>query len=441
MSTDISTDILTDLLRSAWLVHAARARVYEIWRPHDERFAASILRARRQAEIIEETLVHGGRGPDVELMEPHASWIVSLIGERPDEMPLSDIFLTRLGDWVEGHAKPFLAGDSDEFTRLADEEKAATILPDELPVAAPFERLPIPEVEPPGEVRFRFGILADTHIGSPRGEPLVRAAIADLNASGAELVIQLGDVTDHGNEREFELAATVFADLQVPCATMMGNHDVWSYEEQELKGREYFERHLGRPADGTLIEHKGVRFAVLDSAEHSASPFGPFNLVTGAFMDGQGGAIVRGALSTPQHDILAEIAAPGSGPAFIFMHHPLQPFTSFPPVLFGLRDGDTGRIHAVADSGNVWGVFAGHTHRNALEHPFGDVPCLEVAIPRDYPFGYALVDVTDTGYAYRFLQISDDDLVRDAAKNVGDIQRRYGTGSESSRGFSWTAPT
>jgi hypothetical protein len=89
----------------------------------------------------------------------------------------------------------------------------------------------------------------------------------------------------------------------------------------------------------------------------------------------------------------------------------------------------------------VWGVFAGHTHRNALSHPFGDVPSLEVAIPRDYPFGYALVDVTDRGYAYRFMQISDGDLVREAATNIGDIQRRYGTGADGARGFSWTVPT
>lgn len=441
MTTDLSTDILTDLMRSAWLVHAARARVYEIWRAHDDRFAASVERATRQAEILERALVEGGRHSDPQLVEPHAQWILSLIGARPDETPLADIFLTRLGDWVEGHAKPFLASGDDEFTRLGDEEKAATVLPEEFPVAPPFERLPDVAVEPPGDVRFRFGILGDSHIGSPLGEPLVRAAIADLNASGAELVIQLGDVTDHGNVSEFELATRMFADLEMPWATMMGNHDVWSYEEQQLKGREYFERYLGRPPDGTLVEHNGVRFAVLDSAEHSSSPFGPFNLVTGAFMEGQGGAIVRGALSAPQHDILAEIATPGSGPAFIFMHHPPQPFTSFPPVLFGLRDEDTGRIHAVTDSGNVWGVFAGHTHRNALSDPFGDVPSLEVAIPRDYPFGYALVDVTETGYAYRFVQISDDELVRDAATNVGDIQRRYGTGATSARGFSWTAPT
>lgn len=441
MTTDLSTDILTDLMRSAWLVHAARAKVYEMWRPHDDRFDASVGRAGRQAEILEKALAERGRRPDRELVEPHAAWIVSLIGARPDETPLADIFLTRLGDWVEGHATPFLTNGADEFTRLADEEKAATVLPEVFPVAPPFERLPEVAVEPPGDVRFRFGILGDAHIGSPLAEPLVRAAIADLNASGAELVIQLGDVTDHGNASEFERAQMVFGDLQVPWITMMGNHDVWSYEEQELKGREYFERHFGRPPDGTMMEHKGVRFAVLDSAEHSASPFGPFNLVTGAFMEGRGGAIVRGSLSAPQHDILAEIATPGTSPAFIFMHHPPQPFTSFPPVLFGLRDEDSGRIHAVTDSGNVWGVFAGHTHRNAVSHPFGDVPSLEIAIPRDYPFGYALVDVTESGYAYRFLQISDDELVLDAAKNIGDIQRRYGTGTDAARGFSWTAPT
>jgi hypothetical protein len=106
--------------------------------------------------------------------------------------------------------------------------------------------------------------------------------------------------------------------------------------------------------------------------------------------------------------------------------------------LFGLRDEDSGRLHATVDSGNVWGVFAGHTHRNARTRNYGEVPAHEVAIPRDYPFGYALVDVSETGYAYRFVQISDDELLRDAYQSSGQIHRRYGLGSPEERAFVWT---
>ena len=61
-----------------------------------------------------------------------------------------------------------------------------------------------------------------------------------------------------------------------------------------------------------------------------------------------------------------------------------------------------------------------------------------VAIPRDFPFGYALVDVTSEGYAYRFVQISDEELLRSGYTRAGRIHRRYALGSEEERAFVWT---
>src|SRR5205823_10186908 len=112
----------------------------------------------------------------------------------------------------------------------------------------------------------------------------------------------------------------------------------------------------------------------------------------------------------------------------------------FPPVIFGLRDADSGRLHAACDSRNVWGVFAGHTHRNARTRTYGRIPVHEIAIPRDFPFGYALVHVTASGYAFRFVQIQDDELLREGYERSGEIHRRYALGSDLARGFSWTRP-
>ncbi|MGH2753238.1 MAG: metallophosphoesterase family protein, partial [Actinomycetota bacterium] len=353
-------------------------------------------------------------------------------------MSLGPLFLARLGDWVEAHTSPFLlAADAEELQGSGDAERAGLRWPDSMPEVPPFEPLETPDPDPPGDVIFRFAILADMHIGSSAGEDRTRAAIADINASGADLAIQLGDITDHGEREEFERAREVLAGFEIPVTTMMGNHDVFSINEQRLSGREYYGATFGREPDGLLIEHKGFRLAVLDSIEHGASPFGPFDLVSGKFLESSGGAVVRGSLTPPQHDLLAEIAEPDGPPAFIFMHHPPQPFTSFPPIIFGLRDEDSGRLHATIDSGNVWGVFAGHTHRNARTRTYGDVPAQEVGIPRDFPFGYAFVDVTRRGYAYRFHQLSDQDLLRDAYAAAGAIHRRYGAGPELSRSFSW----
>jgi 3',5'-cyclic-AMP phosphodiesterase len=439
---DLASEMVLDLLRSSWIVERSRAEVYRRWSAASGRFSSSAERAEQRAEVVERALV-GARGrPDQSLVEPHARWIESVVGAVPGEVVFADFFLVRLGDWVQAHAGQLL-DDIDRFSELGMDEAAGLTFPDELPPPPPFEPVTAADLDPPGRVLFRFAILGDLHAGSSLGrDNLAAAAIDDLNRSGAEFVIQLGDITDHGNQSEFERAAELLHRLEMPCTTMMGNHDVFSFQEERLAGREFYRAAFGRDPEGVLFEHKGIRFAVLDSAEYAISPFPSFDLLTGAFLDEPGGAVAQGSLTAAQHDILAEVAAPGSGPAFVFLHHPPQPFTAFPPVLFGLRDADSGRLHATVDSGNVWGVFAGHTHRNARTTTYSDgVPAQEVAIPRDYPFGYVLIDVTATGYLYRFVQLSNRDLLARAYERTGEIQRRYSRGADSDLAFVWAMPS
>jgi predicted phosphodiesterase len=440
MGEERETEILIDLLRSAWIVEQARATVYGAWMQSEAGWTLQREMAAERAGIVAAALERRDREPDHDLVEPHSRWMLSLAGSDPQEEPFGDIFIARLGDWVRGHVSPFLEAGAERLEELGQAEHAALTWPESIPPSPPFEPVEPIDVHPPGAAGWRFGILGDLHFGSEHGEAMARAAVADLNASGAELVIQLGDLTDHGDLDEFELAARVLAELEVPLVTMMGNHDVYSYKEDRISGREYYSTAFGREPDGVILDHKGMKFAVLDSVEHGASPMSPFDLLTGTFLEGPGGGIVQGSLTPVQHDILADVAAPGAGPAFLFLHHPVQPFTGFPPVLFGLRDQDSARLHATCDSGNVWGVFAGHTHRNARTRNFGDVPAHEVAIPRDFPFGYALVDVADSGYAFRFIQISDETLLHEAYSRTGGIHRRYGLGNDEERSFSWTTP-
>ena len=435
--TGLAEETIRDLLRSAWLIERARAHVYDGWATSEPKLAASKARSDERAAIVEEALAEHGRRPDEAIVGGHSGWLRGLVGDAPGEVPLGDLFVARIGDWVDGHVAGFVAR-GERLLELGVEEKANLSFPESLPPPPPYELVPALPAEPPGEVVFRFAILGDLHFGSPAGEAAAIAAISDINRSGAELTIQLGDLTDHGRKDEFELVVKTLDELEMPCTTMLGNHDVYSLEEERLSGREYYGTSFGREPDGVMLEHKGFRFAVLDSATSGVSPFSTFDFVSGSFLDGSGGGLVHGSLTVPQHEILADVAAPGSPPAFVFLHHPPQPFWGFPPVLFGLRDADSGRLHATVDSGNVWGVFAGHTHRNARTRNYGTVPAQEVAIPRDYPFGYVLVDVTRAGYSYRFHQVTDEDFLRDSYTRAGRIHRRYGLGGREARSFVWT---
>lgn len=436
---DLAKETITDLLRSCWLIEASRRDLFGRWASGDAQWSGRAELASKRAELLEGALDEIERKPDVGLLDAHAAWLRAVVGDSADEVPLGSLFAARLGDWVEHHASGFIGEQAAVLKELGDSERSALQFPDDLPSPPPFEPVETIEVQPPGGVRFRFAILGDLHFGSPQGDVMARAAIADINASGADLVIQLGDITDHGYADEFSQATAALAELEIPCTTMMGNHDVVAIGEQTPGGRELYGNAFGREADGVLFEHKGVRFAVLDSATHAVSPFAPFNFVSGTFVEEPGGALVHGSLTVPQHEILADVAAPGSPPAFVFLHHPPQPFAGFPPILFGLRESDSGRLHATADSGNVWGIFAGHTHRVSRTTDFGRVPVHEVAIARDYPFGYSLVDVTDHGYAFRFVQLSDEEALRKAYSSASTIHRRYGIGRPEERSFVWTS--
>lgn len=429
----LSDEIRTDLLRSAWVVEAARAEVCGSWTAEAPRFEAARSRALRRAAIVETSLLSRVRKPDSELVASHADWMRSVAGAGAADEPLSELFIVRLSDWAGAHIAPYLDDGVQELQALGEEDRNAVEFPRELPPVPEFKPLPTAE-EPAGGVRLRVAVLSDLHLGSRWGEASARAAVEDINSSGAELCIQLGDLSERGEASELSLAQEVLSRLAMPWHCVVGNHDVYSRSEGTLT--DHFAATFGRRPEGALIEHDDMRFCLLDSAERSLSPFSSFNLVTGEFTPGEG-SIERGSLTAAQHDLLAEVASSAGTPTFVFLHHPVQPFTSFPPIIFGLRDLDSGRLHATCDSGNVWGVFCGHTHRNARIRDFDGVPVTEVATPGAYPFGYGLIDVVSDGYDYRFAQLSDRDLVAEMHGHTNAFLHRYGLGPQKARRFEW----
>src|SRR5688572_9152568 len=104
MDTDkLAEDLITDLVRSCWIIESARADLYETWATEDDGYSSDAEIARARAGLIEATLSQRGKQPDHGLVGPHADWMRSLAGERGDEVPLAPFFIDRLGLWVDSH--------------------------------------------------------------------------------------------------------------------------------------------------------------------------------------------------------------------------------------------------------------------------------------------------------------------------------------------------
>jgi predicted MPP superfamily phosphohydrolase len=69
--------------------------------------------------------------------------------------------------------------------------------------------------------------LSDIHVGSGRYRPeLLRAAIEEVNAAQADVVVVAGDLTDDGYADEYSVASAELAALTCPRVVMVpGNHD------------------------------------------------------------------------------------------------------------------------------------------------------------------------------------------------------------------------
>lgn len=70
---------------------------------------------------------------------------------------------------------------------------------------------------------IRFALLGDTHRWYDQSRDFVRS----INArNDLDFVIHLGDITDFGLPKEFQLMRDVLLGLRIPWVALIGNHDV-----------------------------------------------------------------------------------------------------------------------------------------------------------------------------------------------------------------------
>jgi 3',5'-cyclic AMP phosphodiesterase CpdA len=242
---------------------------------------------------------------------------------------------------------------------------------------------------PPGRLLCRFATVSDCHIGERRlglfhrirdPRPLpegldpypvrsARAAIAEAEAWGAEVIVAKGDLTREAEEEEAERVAGVLASASVPVHAILGNHDV--------RG----------PADVRLAL-AGAGIAVTDQVQYRDLP--GFRLILGHSPLPDRHA---GRLSDARVAQVVELAREASTAAVVALHHPPSRWpvpTYYPPALHWADSRALAAGLAETKRGSL--VLAGHTHRNR-RYRIGGVDVAEVGSTKDYPgqwAGYAV---------------------------------------------------
>ncbi len=188
-------------------------------------------------------------------------------------------------------------------------------------------------VTPPGggKAPLRFAWLSDTHVGSDRGGPDLKASVTDINRqTGLAFVLVSGDVTDMGLYANFRAAKDILDGLEVPYHILPGNHDTkWSES-----GGSDFRRIWGD--DRFAFESGGFRFVGMAQGPVMKFGDGHFAPQDVRWLD----------------EVLAE---PGAArkPTFFVTHYPL--------------DGSVANGYVVLDrlkTVPTVAVLAGHGHKN-----------------------------------------------------------------------------
>jgi predicted phosphodiesterase len=277
---------------------------------------------------------------------------------------------------------------------------------------------------PPGRLLSRFATISDLHLGErrfgvlgticePRSGPggpdpyplrSARAALDEVGAWDAELVVVKGDITWDSLQKEFEQAGRLLAGSAVPVAAILGNHDV-RRQAAPMGVRVLAEHGIEVSTSPRAIDLPGVRIVL----GHSPIP------------DDR-----RGRLGEAQTAELVTLVAEADGAVVVMLHHPPQRTTvptHYPP---GLTKPESTRLLAQLNEANpATVVLVGHSHRNRLERS-GSIPVAEVGSTKDYPGVWAGYAVHEGGIRQVLRRIGRPDVIAWTEATKAALGGRWG---------------
>lgn len=331
--------------------------------------------------------------------------------------------------------------------------------PTSAPVAAPptFTTM----VPPPGRELGRVAWLNDLHFGegvsglalSIDGAPggglppgfaadpddpywrfMSQAAVSEAKARGCTLLLANGDVTAEARPAEVEEARRMldaFGTLggvrhvgpDDPAAYFVtrGNHDRAHTGDLYAACSGSEAKDCYRDAFAASYEPGSSHFSVTVGTGRARYRF--------VGLDSNDGE-ATGVFPAGELEYLAEQLGKGDATIPLF-HHPasdLAEVLTIPPFLGSLDQADAKAFRdLVAKHDNVAGVYAGHTHRNirARASETGDLPFFEGGAVKEYPGGYTVVRLYETGYLVNFYKTASPEARAWSERSRGEYLGLY----------------
>lgn len=290
---------------------------------------------------------------------------------------------------------------------------------------------------PPGQRLARVTTISDLHIGAwrhgllrrmidrsghelPHATRCALAALTESVASGSDLVVLKGDLTNHGWHEQWDELDWVLSHVSTPILALPGNHDVEVVREVDA-AQALTSRHHRVAAQVEVTDLPGLRVVAVDTAiaGHSAGLIGP-------------------ALGD-----LLDVLAEADRPCLVCWHHPPQRYAV--PTAYPLSIRWPAGVRAVQAMARIQPqllLTAGHTHRNR-RHLIKGVTVTEVGSTKDFPGVWAGYDVYEGGIVQtvrRTLAPEAMSWTEYTRKAAGGVWAHYAPGRLEDRCFSLTWP-
>lgn len=292
---------------------------------------------------------------------------------------------------------------------------------------------------PPGELLCRLATISDTHIGergfglAPRlredrgvltGDPYptrcARAALAEALAWGPHHVVAKGDLTWSGRPDQWQTVAEILASSPVPVSATLGNHDVGL---KSVDGREALASHgILVTREPETVDLPGIRVVVGHSADNGHQ---------------------HGVVDADQREAIVKLAADAPGPAFVTMHHYVDPLPVPSRYPRGTpRSQGLVLLRQLAEANPSTFVSFGHSHRHRRRTTQG-LPVTEVGSTKDHPGVWAGYAVHEGGIRQVVRRVAEPGCIawtERTAAVLGGFWGWWAPGRLSWRCFSWTWP-